>query len=272
MTTIHPTAVVDADAQLGEGVEIGPYCVLGKHVTLGDGVRLRSHVVVDGWTRLGPRCDVFAFASLGTQTQDLKYEGGPTYVEIGAETTLREYVTVNSGTTATEVTRVGSRCHIMAYAHVAHGCTVGDEVVMANCATLAGHVEVADQAIIGGLSGVHQFVRIGRLGFVGGCVKVTQDVPPFIMVDGNPAVVRGLNKVGLNRRGVEPEAQRWLRRAYSKLYREKLSVRAALEMLRAEAPAFPEAETFIGFVESAQRGIVRPPAREGKPPDEERDA
>ncbi|MFC1462736.1 acyl-ACP--UDP-N-acetylglucosamine O-acyltransferase [Verrucomicrobiota bacterium] len=257
MTSVHPTAIVAEGAELGADVEIGPYCIVGPNVSIGDETRLMSHVVLDGFTRLGSRCTVFPFACIGTQTQDLKYKGDKTSVEIGDGTTLREYVTVNSATNEGEVTSVGTGCHIMAYSHVAHACRVGDEVIMANCATLAGEVVVEDQAILGGLSAVHQFVKIGRLCMTGGCTKVTQDCPPFMIVDGNPANVRGVNVIGLERRGVDAGARKLLKLAYKILYREGLSTSQAVDRIRAEIPGSPEVDHLVSFIESSERGIVK---------------
>lgn len=255
--SIHSTAIVDRGAEIAEGAVIGPYCVLGPHVKIGAGTKLMSHVVVDGWTTIGANCNVFPFASLGTQTQDLKFRGGKTFVEIGDRTTIREYVTVNSATADGEVTKVGSDCHIMAYCHVAHACRVGNQVIMANCATLAGEIVVEDQAVIGGLAAVHQFTKIGRMCMIGGCSAIRQDCPPFVLVAGNPPVVGGLNTVALERRGVTPEARQMLKRAYRILYREGLSTRQALEKIRAEVQQCPEVRHFVEFVESSQRGIIK---------------
>ena len=257
MARIHPTAIVDPGAELGADAEIGPYCVVGPHARIGDGARLMAHVFMDGWITLGAGCTVFPFASLGTQTQDLKFKGGAPRVEIGERTTLREYVTVNAATADGDATRIGARCHIMAYAHIAHDCTVGNDVIMANCATLAGHIAVEDQAIIGGLCGVHQFVRIGRMSIIGGCSKVTQDVPPFMMADGHPLEIRGINSVGLKRRGVGEEAQRQLKTAYRILYREGLSTSQALERLAAEGAGGVEIRELVEFIRHSSRGIVR---------------
>ncbi len=257
MTNIHTTAIISKDARLGAGVEVGPYCVVGPNVTIGDGTKLMSHVVIDGYTTIGTGCVVFPFTSLGSQTQDLKYKGGKTYVEIGDNTTLREYVTVNSGTNEGEITKVGSDCHIMAYCHVAHACKVGNGVIMSNCATLAGDVVVEDKAIIGGLSGIHQFTRIGSLCFVGGMTKVVQDCPPFMMVDGNPAEIKGINSVGLKRNNVSEQAQRALKEAYKILYRQNLSTRQALDRICSEVEKGPEIEHLLDFIEKSERGIVK---------------
>ncbi|MDA0989976.1 MAG: acyl-ACP--UDP-N-acetylglucosamine O-acyltransferase [Verrucomicrobia bacterium] len=257
MTNIHATAVIGDGADIGDGVTIGPYCVIGPKVRIGDGAQLHSHVVVDGRTTIGAGCHLFPFASIGTQTQDLKFSGGATFVEIGANTTLREYVTVNAGTNEGEITRVGSGCHLMAYSHVAHACVVGDGVIMANCATLAGHVIVEDQAIIGGLAGVHQFVRVGRMCILGGCTKVTQDCMPFMMIDGNPAQVHGLNSVGLKRKGVKAETQKRLKQAFRIICREDLATQKAMEKIREDVPGCPELDHLLAFIESSKRGIVK---------------
>lgn len=254
---IHPTAIVDPGAQLGEGVEVGPYCVVGPHARVGDGARLMSHVVLDGWITIGRQCRIFPFASLGTQTQDLKYRGGKTFVEIGDQTTIREYVTVNSGTNEGETTRVGAGCLIMAYAHVAHACQVGNGVIMANGATLAGHIVVEDQAIVGGLSAVHQFVKIGRMCMIGGMTRITQDCPPYMIIEGNPAQVFGPNTVGLKRKNVDENAQHLLKQAYKLLYRSGLSTSQALEKIKAEVAPCEEIRHLVDFIEKSERGIVK---------------
>jgi UDP-N-acetylglucosamine acyltransferase len=257
MTEIHSSAIVHAAARLGAGVTVGPYCVVGEHATIGDGTRLLSHVVVDGRTRIGERCTLFPFASIGTQTQDLKFKGGTTFVEIGNDTTLREYVTVNSGTNEGEVTRVGHGCHIMAYCHVAHASRVGDRVIMSNGATLAGEVQVEDEAIIGGLVGVHQFCRVGRLCMVGGMSKITQNCPPFMIVDGNPPTVRGLNIVGMQRRQVPEGSVEALKKVHRLLFREGLNTTQAVERIRAEGEAVPEVTHLLEFVAASPRGVVK---------------
>lgn len=257
MIRIHPTAIVSPEAHLGEGVEIGPYCVIGANVSIGDGTRLISHVVIDGHTSVGRNCVLFPFACIGTQTQDLKYKGGTTYVEIGDRTTLREYVTINSATNEGDVTRVGSDCHICAYAHVAHACRVGNEVIMSNAIALAGEVVVEDQAVLGGLSAVHQFTRIGRLCMIGGCSAIRQDCPPFMLVAGNPAEVAGVNTVGMTRKNIAEEIQRHIKEAYKLLYRSGLSTRQAVDRIKKEIPLGPEISHLIAFIESSQRGITR---------------
>jgi UDP-N-acetylglucosamine acyltransferase len=255
--TVHSTAIVQSGADLDPSVEVGPYCIVGPHVKIGGGTRLMSHVVVDGWTTLGKNCTVFPFASIGGQTQDLKFKGGAPRVEIGDRTTIREYVTVNAATADGDATRIGSDCLIMTCAHVAHDCVVGNGVIIANSVAPAGHVVIEDQAIIGGLCGVHQFVRIGRLSIVGGCSKVTQDVPPFMMADGHPLKVRGINSVGLKRRGIDESVQGLLKKAYRILYREKLSTTRALERIEAEIEQVAEIRQLVSFVKASERGITR---------------
>lgn len=257
MAGIHQTAVVAEGAELGEGVEIGPYCVVGPNAVIGAGTSLMAHVVLDGNATVGRECTLFPFACVGTQTQDLKYRGARTFVEIGDKTTLREYVTVNSGTEEGEVTHVGSGCHIMAYTHIAHGCRVGNGVIMANAANLAGHIVVEDHAVIGGLTGLHQFVKVGTMCIVGGMSRVTQDCPPYMMVAGNPLEVKGLNSVALKRSKMKPETRAALKQAFRILYREGLSTSAALERIESDLAKSPEIENLVQFVRSSERGICR---------------
>lgn len=257
MSQIHPTAIVHPGATIEPGCHIGPYCVIGEHVVLGAGSTLHSHVIVDGHTRLGARNEIFPFASIGLKTQDLKWKGGITRTEIGDDNTFREYVTVHSATSDGEVTTVGSGNHILAYCHLAHNVTLGNKVIMSNVATLAGHVTVEDHAIIGGLAAVHQFCRIGRMAIIGGCSKVVQDVPPFMMADGNPAETRTINKVGLERNGVGVEAQSALKTAYKILFREGLTITNALLRIEAEVPPLPEVLQLIQFVRLSERGISK---------------
>ena len=254
---IHPSAVIHPKAQIGAKCEIGPYCVIGEHVTLGDECRLHSHVVIDGHTVLGKRNEIFPFASIGLKTQDLKWKGGITRTEIGDENTFREYVTVHSATADGESTVVGSKNHILAYCHLAHNVVLGSNIIMSNVATLAGHVTVEDHAVIGGLAAIHQFCRIGRMSIIGGCSKVVQDVPPFMLADGNPAETRTVNKVGLERNKVPEEAQSALRQAFKILIREGLTISNALARIEAEVPKLPEILHLIQFVRTSSRGISK---------------
>ncbi|HHY84625.1 MAG TPA: acyl-ACP--UDP-N-acetylglucosamine O-acyltransferase [Verrucomicrobia bacterium] len=255
MTSIHPTALVHPRAEIGEGCVIGPYCIIGEHVALGPRCRLHSHVVIDGHTRLGEGNEIFPFASIGLKTQDLKWKGGVTRTEIGSHNTFREYVTVHSATGDGEATVIGSHNHVLAYCHIAHNVTLGDHIIMSNVATLAGHVIVEDSAVIGGLAAVHQFCRIGRLAMIGGCSKVVQDVPPFMMADGNPARTRTINKVGLERAGISEEAQAALRQAYKTLFREGLTISNALEQIEKKFPQIPEVQHLVRFIRTSERGV-----------------
>jgi len=253
----HPTAIIHPRASIGADCEIGPYCVIGENVTLGDRCRLHSHVVIDGHTRLGSDNEIFPFASLGLKTQDLKWKGGITRTEIGDDNTFREYVTVHSATSDGEVTTVGSHNHILAYCHLAHNVTLGSHVIMSNVATLAGHVTVGDHAVIGGLAAVHQFCRIGKFAMIGGCSKVVQDVPPFMIADGNPAETRTINKVGMDRHGVTEEAQTAMKSAYKILFRGGLSIPNALLKIEVELPPLPEIKHLLEFVRASERGISK---------------
>lgn len=252
---IHPTAVVHAAATIGEDCEIGPFCVIGEHVVLGAGCRLHSHVVLDGHTLLGERNEIFPFAAIGLKTQDLKWKGGTTWTRIGDENTFRENVTVHSATKDGDATVIGSRNTILAYCHIAHDCLLGDSIIMSNVGTLAGHVTVEDRAIVGGLAAVHQFCRIGTMSIIGGCSKVVQDVPPYMLADGNPATTRTINKEGLRRNGVGEDTQTALKQAFKLLVREKLTISNALERIGSELPSSPEIEHLVEFVRSSQRGI-----------------
>jgi UDP-N-acetylglucosamine acyltransferase len=254
---VHSSAIIHPGATIGAGCEIGPYCVIGEHVVLGGKCKLHSHVVIDGYTRLGKANEMFPFACIGLKTQDLKWKGGVTRVEIGDNNTFREYVTIHSATGDGEVTRVGSHNHILAYCHIAHNCLLGDHIIMSNVATLGGHVMVEDYAVIGGLAAIHQFCRIGKMAMIGGCSKVVQDVPPFMMADGNPAETRTINKIGMERHGVSEKAQGGLRQAYKILFREGLTVRNAVAKVEKKLPKLDEIKQLVQFVRSSERGISK---------------
>lgn len=254
---IHPTAIVHPDAELGEGVEVGPYTIVAGTVKIGDRTRLGSRVTIEGYTVLGEDCEVFTGAVIGSLTQDKKYEGGMSYLRIGNRNKIREYVTINPGTKEGTETTIGDDNLLMAYSHVAHDCVIGNHTTLANAATLAGHVVVGDRAIIGGLSAVHQFVRIGSLAIIGGCSKVVQDVPPFMMADGHPAKVYGINSVGLDRAGISKEEKNLLKKAYKFLFRSGLSVKNAVAKIQAEIPLTPSIEALLEFLKHTERGISR---------------
>ena len=254
-TTIHPTAIVSAKAQIGAGCSIGPYCVVGAEVVLGARCVLHSHVVIDGNTVLGEGNDIYPFATIGLKTQDLKWKGGTTCTRIGDFNTIREHVTIHSATGDGECTTVGSRNNLLAGSHVAHNVVMGNHVIMSNIGTLAGHVIVEDYAVIGGLAAIHQFCRIGKMSIIGGCSKVVQDVPPFMMADGNPATTRTINKVGMMRNGVSEEAQNALKQAYKILFRSGLTIPNALTKMEAELPQLPEVQHLIAFARASERGL-----------------
>lgn len=255
---IHSTAVIDPAAEIGTDVVVGPYCVVGKGVTLGDACELASHVVIEGPSIIGARNRFHSHAVIGGRTQDLKYVGEPTYLEIGDENTFREFCTIHRSDNEESVTRIGSGGNFLAYSHIAHDCQVGDGVIFSNNGTLAGHVTVGDHAIIGGLTAVHQFCRIGRHAITGGCSKIVQDVPPFTIADGNPAVLRGLNKIGLQRHGFPDETVRALRSSYRTLFRSPdLDGNAALDQARAEGSEQEEVTELVDFIASSERGVIR---------------
>jgi len=256
-TDIHPTAIVDPGARLGTGVSVGPYSIIGGNVEVGDGCRLQHHVTLQGPSTIGSENVFYAFTSIGQQTQDLKYRAEPTYLRVGNGNTFREFVTVHRGTAPESSTCIGSGGNFLAYSHVAHDCGVGDGVIFSNNGTIAGHVEVGDFAVIGGLTAVHQYCRIGRHAITGGCSKIVQDVPPFMIADGNPARVRGVNQIGLERHGFTEESVRRLREAYRLLYRSKMNVKQAVGEIRTTLWGAPEIEYLVTFIESSGRGIIR---------------
>lgn len=254
---VHPTAIVDPNAEIGAGTVIGPYCIIEGGVVLGPECWLQHHVTLCGPTRAGAQNKFYAYCSIGQQTQDLKYVDEPTYLEIGDENSFREFVTVNRSTTAAGRTRIGSRGNFLAYSHIGHDCTVGDAVIFSNNGTLAGHVQIGDHAIMGGLTAVHQFCRIGRFAITGGCSKIVQDVPPFMIADGNPAKVRGVNLVGLERNGFAPESVKQIKEAFRLIYRSKYNTRQAIEAIQGELPVSPEITQILEFIQTSERGIIR---------------
>ena len=257
MSKIHSTAIIEDGAQIGDECKIGPYCVIGPNVTLGSGCNLHSHVVINGRTEIGEGNEFYPFCSIGLKTQDLKWKAEGSGTEIGSNNTFREYVTVHSATGDGDVTVIGSHNNLLAYTHVAHDCRLGNHIIMSNVGTLAGHVIVEDRAIIGGLAAVHQFCRIGTMSIIGGCSKVVQDVPPYMMADGNPASTRALNKEGLKRNNITDETQSALKQAYKILFRENLTMAVAAEKVRSEVADSPQLDHLLSFVESSERGIAK---------------
>jgi UDP-N-acetylglucosamine acyltransferase len=254
---IHPTAIVHPGATIGKQVEVGPFCVVGEHVSIGPRTVLQAHVVVNGWTDIGEDCHVYPFATIGAASQDRKYEGERALTRVGNRTVLREYVSIQRATGFGEVTAVGDDCLLLAYVHVAHNCILGNGVTMSNLAQLAGHVEVGDFTTIGGQAGVHQFTRIGRYAMIGGASKLTKDVPPFFLIEGNPARPYGLNSVGLRRAAFSTAERNEIKRFYKILYDPKMNVTQALAAMKAEAATDPGRE-IVAFLESpSERGVLK---------------
>jgi UDP-N-acetylglucosamine acyltransferase len=256
---IHASAIVHPNAQLAADVVVGPFCVVGEHVSIGQGTRLVSHVAVDGWTEIGARCELHPFVSIGAPPQHLGYKGEPTKVVIGDDNIFREYVTVNRATAqGGGVTSIGNKNFLMAYVHVAHDCRLGSYLIMANAASLAGHITIGDHAIIGGLSGIHQFVRIGAYSMVGGCSALGQDLPPFMRAAGGyRARMYGLNSVGLRRQGFSADRIAVLKRAYDMLFRSGHRTAEAAKLARIEFGDQPDVMAVLGFLEGTKRGICR---------------
>jgi len=255
---IHPTALVDPGAEIGAGVEIGPYAIIGDGVRLGAGVSVGHHASVLGPATVGAGTQIFPFASIGSAPQDLTYRGEPTRLEVGERCVFREFVTINRGTVkGGGLTRIGDECFFMAYAHVAHDSTIGSHVIMANCAALAGHIRIDDHAILGGLVAVHQWARVGRLAMIGGVSGVALDVPPFCIASGERAKLYGLNLVGLKRRGFDDARLGALKRAYKILFRSGLQLKAATEQVERELPGSAEAAEIVAFIRTTTRGITR---------------
>lgn len=254
---IHPTAIIDTKAELADDVEVGPYCFIGPNVKIGSATTIGAHAVIDGYTTIGENNRIFSGAVIGSITQDLKFKGEKSCVNIGDRNIIREYVTINMGTDKDSATVVGNNVLLMAYCHVAHDCVIKDGAIIANGGTFAGYVTVEEKADIGGLTGVHQFVRIGKLAIIGGCSKVTQDVVPFSKSDGHPLKVYGLNTVGLERAGIPPESRNSLKKAFKILFHSGLTVSHAIEEIKSEVPKSPEIDYLVEFIATSERGISR---------------
>ncbi len=256
--SVHPTAIIDDAVKLGENVEIGPYSIIGAGVEIGAGTVIGPHVVISGPTKIGSDNHIFQFASIGEVPQDKKFHGEDSVLEIGDRNQIREFVTINRGTTdGGGITKIGSDNWLMAYIHVAHDCIIGDNVIFSNGASLAGHVRVDDYAILGGFTLVHQFCHIGSHAFCGMGSAVSKDVPPYVIVNGNPAHPHGLNLEGLKRRGFSKEALKSLRDAYKLVYRSGLIMEEALPKLEQMATSVEQVADFLGFIKASTRGIIR---------------
>jgi len=257
LVEIHETAIIAEGAVLEDGVKIGPYCVIGKDVKIGKNTLLESHVVIEGITEIGEGNKIHSFASIGKDSQDLKYKGEPTKTIIGNNNKIREFVTIHRGTTDRWETRVGDNNLIMAYVHIAHDVIVGDNCIFSNNATLAGHVTVDSNALVGGLTPVHQFCRIGSYSMTGGASAINQDICPFVLAEGNKAKVRGLNSVGLRRRGFSNEEISNLKKAYKLIFRSGMPLKEAVEELKATYGEDKNVMYLVDFIEKSDRGIAR---------------
>ncbi|MGL4946689.1 MAG: acyl-ACP--UDP-N-acetylglucosamine O-acyltransferase [Cetobacterium sp.] len=257
MNEIHSTAIIEEGAILESGVKIGPYCIVGKDVKIGKNTVLQSHVVVEGITEIGEDNTIYSFVSIGKASQDLKYRDEPTKTIIGNNNSIREFVTIHRGTDDRWETKIGSNNLLMAYVHVAHDVIVGDNCILANGVTLAGHVTVDDFAIIGGLTPVHQFCRIGSYSMIGGGSAINQDICPFVMAEGNKAVIRGLNSVGLRRKGFTEEDRSNLKKAYRIIFRNGAPLKDALLQLETEFSEDKNIQYLVDFIKGSNRGITR---------------
>lgn len=253
---IHPTAIVHPNAKIDRGVEVGPYCILGENVAVGRGTVLQAHVVINGWTTIGEDCRVYPFATIGAASQDKKYLGERAYTRIGNRSVIREYVSIQRATGEDQVTSVGDDCLFLAYVHVAHNCVVGNGVTMSNLAQLAGHCTIEDNVVIAGMAGLHQFTRVGRYAFVGGDSKVTRDVPPYFLVEGNPAAPYGLNSVGLRRANFSAAERAEIKKFYRLLYGSKMKLSDSIDAMKREVST-DSGRHILEFLEGeSQRGIL----------------
>ncbi len=256
---IHPTAVIDPNAELHPTVQVGAYAVIGEQVKVGPGTTIGHHAIIEGWTEIGARNQIYPGAVIGLAPQDLKYQGDLSYVKIGDDNLIREYVTINRATYAEEETRIGNHNLLMAYVHVGHNCVIADRTIIANGVALAGHVKIESMARISGILGIHQFVHIGQLAMVGGMTRVERDVPPFMLVEGNPSRVRALNSVGLKRAGLTSEDLSVLKKAFRILYRSGYRLEESLEQLR-QLSDNPQIQHLRQFIQSSitpqRRGLI----------------
>lgn len=257
MSEIHPTAIVDSNAEIGNDVVVGPYTIIESDVKIADNVKIGPHVQIASGTRIDEGCKIYKGAVLGTEPQDLKFEDEKTFLVIGKNTTIREFATLNRATTHSYYTRIGENCLLMAYSHVAHDCQIGNNVILANSVNLAGHVIIEDFVGIGGLTPVHQFVKIGTQSFIGGGLRIPKDVPPYILAMGEPLQYAGLNKIGLVRRGYSNETLAALRNAYKILYRQNNTIKEAIRIISDTYPDSPEVMHLVDFLKNAERGIIR---------------
>jgi UDP-N-acetylglucosamine acyltransferase len=256
--SIHPAAIVHSNARIADGVEIGPYSVIGEHVTIGKDTKIASHVLIDGWTTIGERNQIHSFSSIGTPPQDIGYKNDETYLIIGNDNVIRECATIHRATTKEDRrTEIGDKNFLMAYSHVAHDCKLGNNIIMANSVALGGHIVIEDYSILGGIVAVHQFVRIGAYSIIGGQSAVSQDIPPFVSAAGNRAKLYGLNLVGLKRRGFSNAVISTLKKAYKIIFRSGLIQDEAIQKVLDEFPESSEVRTLVDFIRSSKRGVTR---------------
>lgn len=253
---IHSTAIVSSEAEIGSDVEIGPYAIIGDNCVVGPGCVISARATLERNVKLGSNVKIGIGTIVGGLPQDLKFAGEETTVEIGDFTVIREYTTINRGTAQSFKTTVGKSCLLMSYVHLGHDCHIGNHVILSNVVQLAGHVTIEDRAIVSGLSAVHQFVRIGGQSFIGGCSRVSKDIPPFLKAVGNPVKLYGLNTVGLQRGGMDEATIRELKRAYRLLFRSDLNVSQAMERVLNELEPLAEVRELVRFVEASERGVV----------------
>ncbi len=255
---IHPTAIVHPKAKLTQGVEVGPYSIIGEHVTIGRDTKISAHVLIEGWTTIGERNHIFSFSSIGTAPQDIGYRNEETYLEIGDDNVIRECATVHRATTKEDrKTVIGNKNFLMAYSHVAHDCKLGNNIIMSNSVALGGHIIIGDHAIVGGIVAVHQFARIGAYAIIGGQSAVTMDIPPYVSAAGNRAQLYGLNLVGLKRKGFSDQAISTLKKAYKIMFRSGLTQEEAIQKITREFPDSREVAHLVDFIQTSKRGITR---------------
>ncbi|MBN2163993.1 MAG: acyl-ACP--UDP-N-acetylglucosamine O-acyltransferase [Pontiellaceae bacterium] len=257
MAAIHPTAIIADGAQIADDAIIGPYCTVSSQAVIGSGTELISHVVIEGNTVVGANNRISPFAVLGGRTQDLKFKGGSPGVKVGDNNTIREYVTINAATNDGDYTTLGSNCLIMAYTHIAHCCHIGNQVIIANGCQIAGHVMIEDMATIEGLVGIVQFLRVGTMAFIGGMSKITKDIPPYMIGDGIPLEIRGFNRIGMERKGVDEAGRKAIKEVYRILYRQDAPISTALEKIEQEVEHTPEVLHMLEFCRASEKGITR---------------
>ena len=253
MATIHPSAIIDPAAEIAEGVDIGPFCIVHGNTKIGRGTKLHSSVVIGQWTEIGEKNEIFPGAVIGVAPQDLRYSGERAYTRVGHRNVIREYVTVHRASDAEGTTSIGDDNLIMAYTHVAHNCVLGNQIIIANSCGLAGHVEIEDMAVLGGMCGLHQFTRVGKLAMLGGMAQIRQDVPPFSMVDGQPARIFGMNIRGMQRRGINKDSRQALKGCYRLILQSGLNLSQALNSIRATVDQTDEVQHLVRFLESPSK-------------------